>query len=105
MNINYYIAEDQIGTAQLNSTYPTFATDFLKTVDNITIEAFLDDPTNCPQISSDSDGNTGLIYLGPAKQEEGYSVLITSRGGELKATRLLEPEKLEKSINGNPSLG
>ena len=70
MNINYYIAEDQIGTAQLNSTYPTFATDFLKTVDNITIEAFLDDSANCPQTSS--DGNTGLVYLGPAEEKEGY---------------------------------
>jgi len=55
VNINNYIAKDQIGTAQLNSTYPTFATDFLKTVDNITIVAFLDDPTNCPKISSDGN--------------------------------------------------
>jgi len=113
VNVNYYYAEEgeeKNGTVPLGSILgksdnPTFATDFLKTLDNITIEAFLDDPTSCSQINPGSDGNTGLVYLGPANEKEGYSVLITVRGGELKATRLLEPEKLEKSINGNPSVG
>ena len=103
MNVNYYAVEN--GTAQLNTTYPTYATDFLKTVDNIAIEAYVDDPASCSELGPGSIGNTGLVEIGYANETQGYSVLITVRGGELVATRIIYPETLAKSELGFPSLG
>ena len=109
VNVNYYAAADENGTAQLNTTSRTFATPFLTTVDDIIVEAALVDPVSCNlQLGGGFDvgsGSTGLVSLGYANQTEGYSVLITLRDGQLVATRLLDPEQLTKSDIGKPLLG
>ena len=103
INVNYYVRNGTNGKAQLNTTSPTFATPFLEAFKDIDVEASLAEPGNCLGLGSDS--STGLVPLGYANETQGYSVLITSRGGQLIVTRLVEPEQLEKSIIGQPLLG
>ena len=108
VNVFYYpTVDDKVenATALLNTTNPTFATEFLNVVDDVVMEAIVVDPGNCLLLASDSDGSTGLVHLGNATETHGYSVLITLRNGQLVATRIVEEEQLEKSVNGNPSLG
>ena len=110
VNVNYYVADDENGTAQLNTTSRTFATPFLTTVDDVIVEATLVDPGNCILQLGDGSGGvgsgtTGLVSLGYANETQGYSVLITLRDSQLVATRLLDPEQLAKSDVGKPLLG
>jgi len=107
VNVNYYAAADENGTAQLNTTSRTYATPFLTTVDDIIVEAALVEPALC-KLGGGFDvgsGSTGLVSLGYANETQGYSVLITLRDGQLAVTRLLDPEQLTKSDIGKPLLG
>ena len=108
VNVNYYVAPDENGTALLNTTSRIYATPFLSTVDDIVVEAALVVPAYCnSQLDNGfnmGSGTTGLVSLGYANETQGYSVLITLRDGQLVATRLLDPEQLAKSDIGKPLL-
>lgn len=109
VNVNYYVRMNGTyikGTAELNQTHPTIATEFLPALKEVDIEASLANPGNCLEFGSGvSDGNTVFAQLGSPGEMEGYSVLITIREGKLAATRLVEPEQLKKSVSGQPLLG